>query len=123
MFFVALAVEGREGGVVAVGKGEHGAGGGNQRRRLVIAAVESAEAPVEPGDEQGDADAGSGGVFDELAFEAGLAETGGEGEPRGGFEVVGKIFFDDAAVGGVRLGDGRGPAAIVEDGCEEVAVV
>ena len=76
-----------------------GAGGGEQRRRLIVAAVEAAEDPVELGDADGYAEAGVGFVFGELALEVGLAQAGDEGEPGGGFVVVGDVLLDDAAVG------------------------
>jgi hypothetical protein len=82
---------------------------GEQRRRLIEAAVEAAEDPVEFGDAEGGADAGVGLVFGELAFEAGLAQAGDEGEPGGGLVVVGDVLFDDAAVGGVGLVNGAVP--------------
>ena len=64
VLFVALAVERGEGGVVGCcAKCEDGAGGGEQRRRLVEAAVEAAEDPVESGDADGDAEAGCGVRF------------------------------------------------------------
>ena len=62
-FFVALAVEGLEGGVVGLGELDEGAGGGEQRRRLVEAAVEGAGDPVEAGDLEGDAGAWGDGRF------------------------------------------------------------
>src|ERR1039458_290272 len=62
VFFIAFAVEGYEGGVVAVGEGEDRAGGGNERRRLIEAAIKAAEDPVEFGDAEGGADAGSGDI-------------------------------------------------------------
>ncbi len=99
MLLVALAVEGSEGGVVGVGEGEDGAGGGEERRGLVEAAVEGAEAPVEFGDAEGSAETGGGVIFGEVSFEAGLAEAGGEGEPGSGFVGVGEVFFDDGAGG------------------------
>jgi hypothetical protein len=122
VFFIALAVQGDECGVVAVGKGEHRAGGGEQRRRLIEAAIEAAEDPVEPGDLNRRADAGRRAVLDELALESRLAQTGDQREPAGGLVVVRDVLFDDAAAGGVGFGDGWGSAAVVEGGAEEVAV-
>ena len=63
MLFIVLAMERRERGVVAVGEGEHRAGGGDQRRRLVEAAIGAAEDPGEFGDLDGHADAWGGGVL------------------------------------------------------------
>ena len=110
--------------LLAVGEGSSdGAGGGEQRRRLVEAAVEAAEDPVEFGDAEGDAEAGVGVVLGELALEVGLAQAGDEGEPAGGLVVVGDVLLDDAAGGGVGFVEGCGAAAVVEDGAEEVVVV
>ena len=46
VLFIALTVEGEKGGVVGLGELDEGAGCGEQRRRLVEAAVEAAEDPV-----------------------------------------------------------------------------
>jgi hypothetical protein len=123
MLFVALAVEGREVGVVGLRELHDGAGGGEEGRGLVEAAVEATEDPVQFGDEDGGADAGGGYVFGDGCLEVRLAEAGDEGEPGGGFEVVGEILLDDAA--GRLVGDAEvGVAAvIVEDCAEEVGVV
>jgi len=64
---------------------------------LVEAAVESAEDPVEFGDAEGYAEAWVGFVFGELGLEVGLAQACNEGEPGGGFVVVGEVLLDDAA--------------------------
>ena len=74
-----------------------GPDGGEQRRGLIEAAVEGAEDPVEAGDAEGGAEAGGGGVFGELPLEVRRAQAGDEGEPGGGFEVVGDEVLDDAA--------------------------
>ena len=100
MLFVALAVERGEGGVVGLANCDDGAGGGEQRRGLVEAAVEAAEDPVEFGDADGYADARGRCTFSvNCALEVGLAQAGDEGEPGGGFEVVGDVLLDDAAGG------------------------
>jgi hypothetical protein len=107
VLFVAFAVEWREAGACAdgevldaagaVGDGGGGAAEGEQRRGLVEAAVEAAEDPVEFGDAEGYAEAWVGFVFCELALKVGLAEASDEGEPGGGFVVVGDVLLDDAA--------------------------
>ena len=99
VLFVALAVEGGEGGVVGLRELDDGAGGGEERRRLVEAAVEAAEDPVEFGNADGSAEARVGLVFGELSLKVRLAQAGDEGEPGGGFVVVGDVLFDDAAGG------------------------
>ena len=98
VLFVALAVERCEAGVGGLRVLDERAGGGKQRRGLVEAAVEAAEDPVEFGDADGCAEAGVGLVLGEHALEVGLAETGDQGEPGGGFVVVGDVLFDDSAV-------------------------
>ena len=52
-----------------------------------------------------------------------LAQAGDEGEPGGGFVVVGDVLLDDAAGGGVGYGEVGVAAAVVEDGAEEVVVM
>ena len=58
--------------LLAWAKCDDGAGGGEQRRRLIEAAVEAAEDPVEFGDLDGDADARGGVVLGELAPESAI---------------------------------------------------
>ena len=85
--------------LLACGELHDGAGGGEQRRGLVEAAVEAAEDPVEFGDLDGCAEARGGYVFGDLRLEVGLADAEDEGEPGGGFEVVVDVLLDDAAGG------------------------
>ena len=112
-----------KGGAVDVGVGQDGAGGGDERRRLVEAAVKGAEDPVEAGNAQGRSEARIDHVLGERALKVGQAQAGDEGEPCGGLDAVGDVLFDHAAVGGVGFVDGCGSAAVVEDGGEPVVVV
>ncbi len=72
VLFVALAVERLKSVLLACANCDDGASGGEQRRRLVEAAVEAAEDPVELRDADGGAEAGGGLVLGELALEVGL---------------------------------------------------
>ncbi len=99
VLFVAFAVERSERGVVLVCELHDWARCGEKRWRLVVAAVEGAEDPVQFGDADGYTETRVGCVFAELALKVGLAQAGDEGEPGGRFEVVGDVLLDDAAAG------------------------
>ena len=122
MLFIALAVQRDQCSVVAVGEGEHRAGGGNQRRRLIGAAVEAPEDPVEFRDAYRRTNPGCSVILYELPLEACLAQPREQREPVGCFEVVSEVLLDRAAVGGVGLRDRQCTAAVVEDGAKEIAI-
>src|ERR1700690_2063292 len=77
MFFVALAVERDEPQAVGVGKLQQRAGGGDERRRLVVVSVEGAEGPFEMGHGERGAEARADGAFGNAARETGGPHAGG----------------------------------------------
>ena len=63
MLFVALAVERNESQIVGIGKMQQRPGSGDQRRRLIIVAIESAESPVEMRNVERGAEARADGIL------------------------------------------------------------
>ncbi len=94
-----------------------------QRRRLIEAAVEAPEDPVQLRNPYRYPEARIGRGLGELASEEGLAQACDQGEPRGGLVVVRNILLDHTAGGRVRDREGCGSGIVVEHGSEEVAVV
>ena len=123
MFFVPLAMQRNERGVVAVGVREDWAGGREQRRRLIEPAVIATEDPVEFWNAYGRTEAWGGDLLFDLSIETALPYACIQGQPGCCLEGVGKVFLVDAAVDGIGFIDGCRATAIVEDGAEAVVIV
>src|SRR6266481_7047601 len=88
MFFVALAVKGKETTIVRGAKLFQRASNCEERRRLVVVAVECAKGPIQAGDCNSCAEARADGVFCHASTEMGRAHSGSERQPREWFEFV-----------------------------------
>ena len=82
VFFIPLAVQRSEGEILAVGQTEERAGGGHERRGLVVVTVEAAKNPIQARNFHRKTDPGVRNVFRDGAVEFRLADAGDEGQPR-----------------------------------------
>src|SRR5437899_5862942 len=88
MLFVALPMERDKTEVLSAGGLQEGAGNGQQGRRLIKVAIETAENPVEFWDAHRGANARAAGVLKHATGKMSLAKAGVEREPGSGFQLV-----------------------------------
>ena len=89
-FLVALSAKCGESAIVLVAQIDQRSGGGDQRRRLIVVTVESAEGPVQARDGEGCAEARADRVFSEsvVARKVRRAHACREGQPGKRLELV-----------------------------------
>ena len=75
MLFIALAVKRDEPTVISGTEPKYRSGNGNQRRRLIVVAVEGPKCPVEAGNSQSGAKAGTDRVLGNSARKVGRANS------------------------------------------------
>ncbi len=121
VLLIALAAQGNEAGIGAVGKGQRGAGEAGERRRLIEVTVKGAEHPIEFWNLHGSSHAGIDGVFADSCLEVCLPLAAHQSKPRRGLVLVFEESFLHASHGILALGE-VGKAAIVEDYAEQVSL-
>ena len=104
MFFIALAVERDESQAIGVGKLQQGAGRCDERRGLVVVAVESAKGPLQTRHGERCAEARADGGFCNAAGEMRGAHAGGQRQPGRHLEFVVKKECQEIAGRGLRYG-------------------
>src|SRR6202790_3849266 len=123
MLFVALSLKREEPTTVRSTKLLQRAPNCEERRRLIVVAVEGAEGPIQAGDIQRCAETRTDGVLRHSAAEVRGAHSRGKRQPGHWFEFVVDEESFQTAGSRIALGKRGTVAAVVEDNSEELAVI
>src|SRR4029077_1515176 len=115
MLFVTLAVKRDEPAIVVAAELKQGTGDGNQRRRLIVVAIEGPERPVEARDIRSGPKAGTDRVLGNSARKVGWAHPSGKRQPGEGLEFVIQKVGHKTAGGMLRVRKRWSATSVVKD--------